>query len=453
MSFYSTLLQETAHRAILMREGKHKAMAELRFLEKSQYWPQQQLLDYQWQRLIALLTHAYETTTYYRRVMDECGMPPTAFKSFEDLERLPILTRDAINDNREKIISSRFRKDELVEFGSGGTTQRRLLLYRDKPGSTIKMAMQWRFEGFMGQRMADKMSVFWPPHVDFGHAHAKRTDFKDRYLLRNQLFYTGGATADTLRHFYDEFMAFKPSYLKCFPSGLVAFTEFALDNKLPLPRVKGIMSTGEMLLPDMRTLFEESYQAPVIDMYGSREVGNTSCECLKHEGHHIAQEIAVVEFIKDGRPVGTDEDGEIIVTDLTNYGFPMIRYQLGDMGRPKDGTCSCGRTLRLMSAGIGRLSDRYVALDGSRHSGLVIAVQVTETGPPMGKMQIIQKTVTDWQVKVVDNPPVTSEMREHITHSIKQFVGEAISVTIEEVGEIPPEKSGKLRFFKCEIEG
>lgn len=451
MSLYSSLLLHTVHRVLLLREHKHSAMRHWNFLLKSQYWPQQRLLDHQWQRLTELLRHAYDTTAYYRRVFDERGLTPESFRSFEDLQHLPVLTRNIIDRHRDELLSSRFSRAELQEFGTGGTTTRRLTLYRDKVGATWKLAVAWRFEGFMGQQPGDKVSIFWPPHVDFGQPHSRLTDFKDRYLLRNQVFYTGGATKDTFKRFYREFIDFQPHYIKCFPNGLTSFTEFAIANNLPLPTVKGIMSTGELLYPHMRELFERSYNAPVIDMYGSREVGNTSCECLKREGHHVAQEIGIVEVVQNGRLVDTGRDGEVLVTDLTNYGFPMIRYQLGDIGRSMRSTCSCGRTLRLMTAGVGRLSDRYVALDGTRHSGLVLGVEITETGPPIGKMQITQKSLTEWHVKVTNDPPATTTLQEHIRNRIKAMIGESVSVTIDVVDEIPPEKSGKLRFFKCEI--
>ncbi|MDX9857805.1 MAG: hypothetical protein RBT76_08455 [candidate division Zixibacteria bacterium] len=451
MSLYSTLLRNTAQRLLLVREQKHAAMAQWKFLLKSQYWPRQRLLDYQWQRLSEMLKHAYDTTAYYRRVFDERGLTPDSFKSVDDLRKLPVLTRDLIDAHRTDLISSKFTEEHLQVFGTGGTTTRRLTLYRDKIGATMKQAVAWRFEGFMGQMPGDKVSIFWPPHIDFHHHHSWLTHVKDRYLQRMQLFYTGGATADTLERFYRDFRSFGPRYIKCFPGGLLAFTEYALARQLPLEKVKGIMSTGEMLYPSMRELFERAYQAPVYDMYGSREVGNTSCECRAHEGHHIAAEIAVVEFVRDGIPVGPGEDGEILVTDLTNYGFPMIRYELSDVGRPLEATCSCGRSLPLMTAGVGRLSDFYVALDGTRRSGLVLGVQITETGPPMGKTQIIQRTLTDWHVKITNDPPATPELQEHIRTCIKNLIGEAVTVSIEIVDDIPPEKSGKLRYFKCEI--
>ena len=72
---------------------------------------------------------------------------------------------------------------------------------------------------------------------------------------------------------------FKAEFVKAFPSTFYAFTRFCLDNNLPLPELKGIMSTGEPLHDYQKSLFERTYHGLAFDMYGSRETGNTACEC------------------------------------------------------------------------------------------------------------------------------------------------------------------------------
>jgi len=79
------------------------------------------------------------------------------------------------------------------------------------------------------------------------------------------------------------------------------------------------MATGEVLYPEHRKTIENVFNCPVYDMYGSREVGNTAAECQAHQGLHLAMEIAIVEFIADGKAVAPGGEGEILITDLTNY--------------------------------------------------------------------------------------------------------------------------------------
>ena len=62
------------------------------------------------------------------------------------------------------------------------------------------------------------------------------------------------------------------------------------------------------------------FKCKVFEKYGTRESGIIACECPIHNGMHIFTEGVYLEFIKDGRQALPGEMGEIIVTDLFNYG-------------------------------------------------------------------------------------------------------------------------------------
>jgi len=451
MSLYADMLRAIVLPYLMKRDNGRSSIGYWRQFEASQYWSQQQLLDYQWQRLQELLAHCYQKTGYYRRVMDERGLTPSSFRGLDDLSKLPILTRELIEKNTDALIADGYRKEDLQKFETGGTTTRRLELYRDVESANIKRAIAWRFEGYMGRKPCDKMCFFWPPHVDYHHHESAKVRFRRRYLDRERMYYTGGATEETLRGFYDDTMSFRPDFFKVFPSALFRFGEFVQANKLRPPTVTAIMSTGEILYPYQKELFENVFEAEVFDMYGSRETGNTAAECNKHDGRHIAQEISIVEFLKNGKPAAPGDEGEIVITDLTNYGFPLVRYALQDMGTYMAEPCSCGRTLPLMSAGVGRITDNFVAPDGSRHSGLSLTIYILRTGPPIGQCQIIQRSIDEFLVRVTNDPRPDEAVFDHIRKSIRRVTGDGVTIDIEVVAEIPKEKSGKIRLLKCEI--
>lgn len=446
------MLRTFALPVILRREHALSSLEHLKRFEQSQYWSKPQLLDYQWQKLQVILHQAYHHTPYYRKVMDARGLTPKSFRSPQDLNLLPVLNRSMLEQNFESLIATNYRRADLQLFETGGTSSRRVQLYRDQESNNIKRAIAWRFESWMGRRPCDKMCYFWPPHIDYHTHESWKLRFRTRYLQRERMYYTGAATDATLRTFYDDMTAFKPSFLKVFPSGLYSFLDYVERAGLPLRPVKAIMSTGEILQGIQRRKFEEKFQCPVFDMYGSREVGNTSSQCGQHEGRHIAMETQIVEFLKDGRPVGPEEEGDVVVTDLTNLGFPLLRYQIHDFAMYRSEPCTCGRALPLMSAGIGRVSDNFIGRDGKRHSGLALEIYVLRTGPPIGQCQIVQRSLKDFLVRLVPDPRPSEAVYDHIRHAIRRVVGEDVDVTIELVAEIPKEKSGKIRLLKCEVD-
>ncbi len=262
----------------------------------------------------------------------------------------------------------------------------------------------------------------------------------------------GAASEETLEKFYRIAESFKPRFLKAFPNALDRFAEYIRSNNYSAPRIRAIISTGEALHLFHEKKFREVFGAPTFNMYGSREVGNTACECELRRGLHIAMETSVVEFINKGKPAPHGTEGEIIVTDLTNYGFPLIRYALEDHGCSLAENCSCGRTLPLMSSGVGRLMDRYVAPDGTRHSALALSATIAEEGPDVGQIQFVQKSLTHFHLFVTNDPPVTDEIRAHIQNTMHYLISPEVEITIEPVDDLPREPSGKVRYCKCEVE-
>jgi phenylacetate-CoA ligase len=454
MSLYSSIVRNTAFPVILKRENRLSALGHWHFFDKSQYWSRQRLLDYQWEKLKQILLYAYENCPYYTGVFNDRGLTPESFKGFEDLSRLPILTRDLLFDKKDEILSRKFKVGDVQEVVSGGTTGQQAIIHRNYESFNIKMGMGWRHESWMGRKPCDKMAFFWPAHADFFDPGSWKSQLKVRHILREAYYYAGSAKPEILRPFYDDLTKFRPDYLKAFPNPLAAFTQFVMDNGLKIRPIKGILSTGEVLSVGQRKIFEDIFGCSVFDMYGSREVGNTASECSAHEGLHIAMETSLVEFVVDNRPAEFGEEGEILITDLTNYAFPMIRYQINDYGIPLQKICSCGRELLLMSPAVGRLQDFYFGPDGTRHPGLVLAVHiVSDHHIKVGQAQFIQKSLTDFHVKVLRKPEPTRETLEYIRQQMKIIVGDGINITIEVVDEIPREKSGKVRFVKCEIPG
>jgi phenylacetate-CoA ligase len=453
MGWYTKILQKTALPIWLRRYHRSSALGHWKFLLQSQYWSRRQLLDYQWERLQELLHHAYTTTVYYRRIFDERGLTPASFASVEDLNKLPILTRDDVFEHSDELISSRYDRSDLIEFFTGGTTGQQARMWIDQESYNRKLGAAWRFEGWLGYEPCDRLALFWPAHMDVPKQESFQARFARLHMMRQEIIYGGSLNDHFARAAADRLMAFAPEYLRVFPTAFSNFVEHARNHDLKLPSVRAVMSTGEGLYPSQRKTISEQFDCPVFDMYSSREVGNTACECDAHDGLHIAMETSLVEFVSDGEPVAVGTEGAILITDLTNYGMPVIRYQINDYSMPLAGDCPCGRKLSRMSAGVGRLQDCFYGSDGTRHSGNVLGIHLTvgENNVAIGQTQFVQKSVTEFLVRVTNKPEPTAETFEFLERRTKELIGDDISVRFEVVDKIPPEASGKTRFVICEI--
>ncbi len=59
----------------------------------------------------------------------------------------------------------------------------------------------------------------------------------------------------------------------------------------------------------------------------------------------------------EGRPVPPGVAAAVVVTDLPNGAFPLVRYRLGDIAAYAPRPCPCGRPFPLLRPVVGRSND------------------------------------------------------------------------------------------------
>ena len=72
---------------------------------------------------------------------------------------------------------------------------------------------------------------------------------------------------------------------------------------------------------------------------------------------------------ENNRPVPPNTLGKLLLTDLNNYAFPLIRYEIGDSGRLLPGKCNCGKPLPLMDNVKGRQDAVIITPSGIQLNG------------------------------------------------------------------------------------
>ena len=105
-----------------------------------------------------------------------------------------------------------------------------------------------------------------------------------------------------------------------------------------------------------------------------------------------------------------------------------------------------------MSSAVGRDTDDVWTAEGVRHSGHIVAIMLTEHGPDVGQVQVVQKSLYEFHARVLNRPEPTQANFDHISNSLRNLIGEDTVVTFEVVENIPREKSGKVRFVISELD-
>jgi phenylacetate-CoA ligase len=152
----------------------------------------------------------------------------------------------------------------------------------------------------------------------------------------------------------DWLVAEAPGYLCSTASNLRRLLLRSRDTGSVLRGLDALLSCAEPLPADLRTLARELWGTRVIDTYACAEAGPLALQCPRHEHYHAQSELVVFEILRDdGQPSAPGETGRVVVTDLANFGMPLIRYAPGDYAE-RGQACDCGRGLPVIARIIGR---------------------------------------------------------------------------------------------------
>ncbi|MCK4626505.1 MAG: phenylacetate--CoA ligase family protein [Phycisphaerae bacterium] len=412
-----------------------------RDLERSQWFSCQRLRELQLVKLQELVSVALNNTDTYA---DLAGVDRSwRLESLDDLQKLPLLDKANISTHRDGLVN-RAVPGGPIRYNTGGSSGKPLIFYLDKRRQAYDKAARMRTHQWWGVRPGEKEAYIWGSPVEL----SKQDRIKNiRDWITNELLLSAfDLSEQSVGWFVERLRRFGPKCLFGYPSSISLMCQLARREGLDLTDlpVQVVFSTAEVLYDHQKEIISEALGGvPVVNGYGSREGGFIAHECP--EGRmHITSENVIVEFIKDGEPVGPGQDGEIIVTHLDNYAMPFIRYQTGDIGQPSDETCPCGRGLEVMKVMKGRSTDFVVAPDGRWIHGLAL-IYVIRDIPGVRQYQIIQEDVDSIHVRVVLDDGFPANGLERIRDGITERIGAEVRVDVEQVSEIAQDPSGKFR--------
>jgi phenylacetate-CoA ligase len=425
-------------------------------LQKTQWLPRQEIKRLQTGNLRALLRHAYETVPYYRRIFRERSLSPSDIKSSDDLIKLPILTKANIRKNLGDMGSRGFPKSSLILGRSGGTGDQ-INFYNTKEEMNWIFAAEYRAYGWGGYKLGDPCFMLWGSPIDvpkYSNMLSRFTNALNRKLILNT-YVVSDEVLGKLAHLLNKF---SPEIIRGYASSVYIMAKYLLENHINNVRPRAVITSAETLLDYMRKTIEEAFGCPVFDFYGSREIGSLAGECEEHSGYHISAENVVMEFVREGEPVATGEEGVILVTNLRNFGMPFIRYNMGDVGRASDEVCGCGRGLPLMSSIEGRVS-QFMAVYDKR---LRRVIPVSTAGPgvfsmalmhvPLERYRIIQESLDRLVIKAVKGEGYSQRHTDFLVEHILKYLGDNITIEVEFVDSLPPLPSGKRSVFISKID-
>lgn len=410
-------------------------LEHLKFLEDFDTWPLERKLEYQRNELIKFINYAYENSTFYRELYKDIDI--TSIKNVEDLKVLPIVDKEMLRKNIEKVVT--IPRKGAVEGHTGGTTGKSLVVFNTREDSMKRMAMLDHFKsrvGFIHRQM--KRATFNGKHIVPPNQKAKV--FWRYNAACNQMIYSSfHITEKNMKYYVESLNKFKPHALDGFFMSMCDIAGYIERHNIKLEfQPIAIFPTSETLTQSGRELLERVFKCKVYDQYASSEGAPFVTEC-PNQTLHIELASGVFEHFEDG-------SDEVLVTSFTTHGTPLIRYRIGDSMKFSDEKpkCACGMQAPIVLEIQGRRSDFLYTADGAKIYH--IAGLFKSIPPAVIRSQFVQNQIEEIILKLeVDKKLYKPEYDELLRDEFFHKFGIGTKIIIEHVDEIPREKSGKFR--------
>lgn len=418
----------------LARRPQFRLLQELR---ERDHWSRDQLEAHQLQHLRALVEHAARTVPYYRDLFRDIGVRPEDIRTLADYARIPVLTKQLIRENLDRLCSD--AATDLLPNVTGGSTGMPMRFFQSREFLDLGSAAWFRNYLWTGLPLGCRKFYVWGHPSETRLAHQLKGRF-EHWLHRRLFFDAFDVSSDHVRTWIAAIIEYGARFGYGYASALAAVAELARGTGLEVHGIDAVMSTAERLYPHQRQVIEDVFGCRVFDQYGSREIWSIASEC-RNRRIHINADLHLVEHVDRGEP-----QPNLVITPLFNRAMPLLRYVNDDLAAPVHGACACGMSYPTMTSVQGRASDNFKTPDGRIVHGeylthLMYGVDGVEA------FQFVQRAVCDVRLSIVKSARFdarTSEKLSAVAAEFERYFGFPLAIDV--VPTIERAASGKLRF-------
>ena len=407
-----------------------------------------QLREFQEDRLKALLLHAYANVPYYHRVFGEIGLIDGETVDTSKFDRIPVLTKDVLRRFTKELVSRDYPTRGWYYNTSGGSTGEPVRVMQDAAfgrwGASVDFYYYERMLGI--EEPIAKRVLLWGSERDFFEGGAGiRARLKNR-VTHTMFLNSYRMTESDLELYIRKINAYRPQLIRGYAQSLFELCDYAArkERRLHTPRV--VVSAAELLTDAMRQVIESAFRTSVFNFYGSREASGLAGECTKGRMHQFAFFNQLEVLDEHDQPVGANEEGRVVVTNLANYAMPLIRYDMGDTVVRGDTVCDCGSPLPTLRRVTGRVGDHFATRDGTLIDANYFDFPF-ESRDSIRKYQLIQEDYERIRIKVELRSDLKASDRDDIEQRIRLVMGDC-EILWDIVDDIPESASGKHLYVR-----
>lgn len=376
-----------------------------------------------------LLKHAQISTNFYRSYTSA------------DIADFPIVDKNIIREQADSFLSKKFSTKELFKMVTSGSTGTPFQTYQDKEKKIRNTADTIYFAGLAGYKLGEELfylkiwsdlnkknrQLQWIQNIhpiDVLHLNDRKIENLIKMLERNQ----------------------SPKHILGYSSALEKIAKYFDRTNITFngQQVKSIISMSEGLNDYTKIKLKEKFRVQPCSRYSNIENGIIAQQTPESASDFLTNTVSYfVEIfdINENRLAIPGELGRIVVTDLYNYGMPLIRYDTGDLGSmPLDnnGKVQNNKLNRIE----GRKLDTIFDTKGRIISSYIIYKNMWKY-TEIAQYQLIQEEAKKYRFKI--NTDGVFRKEKELKGEFLKYLGEDATFEIEYVKEIPLLDSGKRR--------
>jgi len=404
--------------------------------------------------LTELLAHCEKHVPYYAGVMDSIG-GEYDHNPQEYLRRFPILDKTIIRTHFDELKSDDLHKRKWHYNTSGGSTGEPVRFIQDWEYESKSGAVKLLFSKLAGREIGEPEVKLWGSVRDIEKGSETWKARLIRAISNDLILNAYRMTPERMRLYVKVLNKTRPKQIVAYAHSIYELARFIEKENLHVVPQSSIITSADMLFPHMREKIEEVFQCKVYNRYGSREVGDVACELPGHDDFWVAPWGNYIEIVdSSGNRVPDGTEGEIIITSLTNYAMPLIRYRIGDQGvlepPERNERHSQGQVFKSI---LGRNGDMFKLKNGGLVGGCYFSVLLYHKDW-IKEYQVVQNSVSSITFRIVKTDPdsgLDQQELDEITAKTRLGMGRACEVNFEFVQEMSANPSGKYRYIICEV--
>ena len=396
------------------------------------------LRELQLARLQNMVRHAYDNVALFRNRMDERNIKPEDIKTLKDINLLPFCVKTDLRDTYPFGLCAVPMSEIVRLHASSGTTGKPIVVAYTQQDLDVWSEVMRRALCCCGLTKNDVVQVSYGYGLFTGGlgAHAGV-----EALGATVVPASGGNTKRQVMLIRD----FGVNAICCTPSYFLHLIEQAKELGIDLrdlPIRAGVFG-AEPWTQGMRERLESSTGIEAFDIYGLSEIigPGVAIECNQHQGLHIFEDHFYPEIIDpDTCEVLPDgETGELVLTTLSKYAMPMIRYRTRDLTRIITEKCACGRTMRRIDRISARSDDMFIIRGVNVFPSQIEAALLTVEGTTpnymiklstTGNMDNIALDIELAENVYAQGEAIIEQIRRMVTATVESVTGLRIKVTV-----------------------